>query len=221
VRPSLLHSSPPLPRREGPMDSDQFFDFDWLPPLDLSSDQWASLNIDLGPEAFVDIDLPLPVDQGLRTSSPIAFLGPLTPCRAIDIFPSQPYAAAEPLQPLPDRCELSPSEESSRTLLGPCTAETTSADHIICPLPRGTKDRARDLQQEHSGANFRSSHPVTTGGMFITFSLDNRPVKASTRRRISERRRGEIAEMRLIGSCVLCRRDKRLVRTSEIFWKVI
>lgn len=215
MRPSLLHSSPPLPRREGPMDSDQFFDFDWLPSLDLSSDQWASLNIDLGPEAFVDFDLPLPVDQGLRTSSPIAFLEPLTPSRAIDtMFPSQPYGAAELQQPLPDRCELSPSEESSRTLLGPCTAETTPADHTIYPLPTEKKDRAPDLQG-YSGGNVASSRPTTTSGMFITFSLDNRLVKAPTKRQISERRRGEIAEMRLIGSCVLCRRDKRPVRIFE------
>lgn len=197
------------------MDPDYFFDCDWLPSLDLSSDQWASLNIDLGLDPSVDFDLPLPVHQDLRISSPIAPLESLAPSLAVDPSPSQPYGATELAQPLPERFELSSSVKFSRTSIDPCTAEASSEDrtaeassedHTICPLPAVTKDT-----QGYIGDNIASSRLTPTVGMFFTFPLDNRLVKSSTKPRISEGRRKEIAEMRKIGSCVLCRRDKRPV----------
>jgi hypothetical protein len=197
------------------LDLDELFAVDWSTSHDSSPDLDQldtfnfnlDLDLDLDLEAFIAFDQSL-LDQPISRVFSSAPLG--SPAYPLTIGPTipQPYPA---IAPLPDHIESCSSEETSGISFGSFAANTPATYETATQSSQLPKDTPGGLPR--AGDKRVARDPISTqGGAFITFSLNNRPLRAHKKRRTSERRRQEIREVRLVGSCMQCRLDKRSVR---------
>jgi hypothetical protein len=220
----LLALLPASPTRKAEMDQDQDVSDDWStfwPFPDLSLDQWDSLNIDLDLDTFIDSEAPLLLEQGIDTvfsNSPLGFPG--SPLLA-PVSPSNTQLAEDWLHSFPADTDRSTSKERPKRSFDAFSNEALITDRGAAMYPFSSFTSPSEAvsvpNQALDSEIIAGSPPNTQCGVFITFSLNNRPVRAYKRRRASDKRCQEIREMRVIGSCLPCRKNKRSVRLCVCF----
>jgi hypothetical protein len=206
------------------MELDDFDTYDWLDLFDQSGSSCELLqtdidlgdllssNQDFGTDEFGDNDQVLG----------ISLFDPLLSPETITTLPFQPTDAGVSS----DDALLSRSHDAFTFSEIPGPPEHASINSSIDVKLLGNSLLRLDVpQRRDTGVQTDATETETTitralkpeAGAFINFSLSNRILKARKKRQISEQRRSEIREMRIVGSCVLCRQKKRSVCTTWAF----